>query len=59
MNIELTSEEASMLVGILTVWLQRIPRFSKEYECVNNILDKVFAEDKKQVDHILNNVVIK
>ena len=59
MKINLTSEEASILVGIITVWLQRVPHFSKEYDTISGILNKIFDEDKKQVDKVLSKIVVK
>jgi len=59
MNIDLTTEEASILVGVFTVWLQHVPRFSKEYESIMGIVNKVLEEDKKQVDKALNKTVVR
>jgi hypothetical protein len=53
MNIELTSAEASMLVGMCVAFRQESAPLSEEYTLTGSILDKIFAQDKKAVDKVL------
>ena len=53
MIIELTSEEACILIGIFTIHLKTVPRFTKDYEHIMSIINKIFDEDKNEVEEYL------
>lgn len=52
MNIKLTSDEASFIVGVLAVWKVNT-KWEREQALIISITEKIFAEDKKDVDKVL------
>lgn len=58
MKIELTSEEASLLIGIIAIWKTKIPHYKYEEEMAMLIAERIFIEDKKMVDEALRGKTI-
>lgn len=54
MELDLTPDETSLLVGILVIWRQIIPHEKYEEMLILSIIDKIFTEDKIAVDMILH-----
>ena len=53
MEIELTPDETSLLVGIIAIWRANIPHERYEEMLALSIINKIFAEDRKAVDLIV------
>lgn len=53
MELELTPDETSLLVGIIAIWKRIIPHERYEEMLAASILNKIFTEDRIAVDKIL------
>lgn len=54
MILNLTSEEVSMIVGMCIAFREKSSQFTPERDILDRILSKIFAEDKRVVDAVLD-----